>query len=286
MIFLWFSIFCSTAIYLIFKIRKNLKANLSGIIIVNYLFAFILGLATSNISNTIETIINARWLPIALLIGFLFVFMFFLIGLSTEKAGITVTSIATRMSMAVPIFFSMFLFDEAITFLKIVKIIITLVAVVLAIYHKPDKTLKLGYVLLPFILFIGSGSIDTLVKTAQHLYVPDNEIQYFSTLLFGTSFLTSFFLLLTRKTIDPLFSRNTLLLGMFLGMANFGSLFFFMKALNNSMLDSSIVFGINNLAIVCISLLIGYFLFKEKLSRVNWAGVSLSMFCIILLTRF
>lgn len=286
MIFLWLSIICSTGIYLIFKIRDKLKANLAGIIILNYFFAASLGLASSNFATFIETLKHANWLPIAAAIGLLFVIMFFLIAKSTEKAGMTFTSIATRMSMVFPIFFSLFLFNESITLGKIFKIILTFVAVILAIYHKPQKQIRTIYALLPFILFIGSGSVDTLVKIAQQLYVPDTEIRLFSSMLFATSFAASLILLVTHKTNQVLFSKNTLLMGLVLGSFNFGSLFFLMKALNNSGLDSSMVFGINNLAIVCLSLTIGFFIFKEKLSSNNWLGIALSLICILLLIKY
>lgn len=286
MIFLWISIFCSTGIYLLFKIRDRFQANLPGIIIVNYFVATILGFITSNNSNKIQTILNSNWLIIAIVIGFLFVVMFFLIGLSTQKAGMAVTSIATRMSMVFPIFFSLLLFDEIINLPKILKIVATLMAVILAIYRKPEKNIKLGYAILPIILFIGSGSVDTLVKTAQHIYIPDNETKLFSSALFGISLLASTFFYFTKKPGENLFTQKTLIIGLLLGLVNFGSLFFLIKALNNSGLDSSLVFGINNLAIVCISLLIGFKVFKEKLTRINWAGIILSIFCILLLINF
>lgn len=285
MIFLWLSIFCSTGIYLLFKIRNKLQINLAGIIIINYFFAALLGFITSKPLTVVETLKQANWLPIAMGIGLLFVFMFFLIGLSTEKAGLTFTSIATRMSMVLPIFFSLFLFDEIISAGKISKIILTLIAVILAIYHKPKNHLKTLYNFLPLILFVGSGSVDTLVKIAQQLFVPDDQIQVFSTILFATSFLASLFLLITHKPQKQLLRKSTIAIGALLGLFNFGSLFFLMKALNKSGLDSSLIFGINNLAIVCLSLLFGYFVFKENLSRLNWLGIILSIICILLLIQ-
>lgn len=283
MIFLWLCIFCSTLIYILFKIREKFQANLSGIILINYFIATILGFITSNNINKTKTILHSEWLAIAILIGVLFVIMFFLIGISTIKTGITVTSIATRMSMIIPIFFSMFLFDENISTLKIFKIILTLIAVILAIYNKADKNVKLTFAFFPIILFIGSGSVDTLVKFAQHKFVPNSEVSLFSSTLFGISFITSFFLLFIKNQKKELFSCATILIGSLLGIVNFGSLYFLIKSLNNSGLDSSLIFGINNLAIVCFSLLTGFFVFKEKLTRINWAGIFLSIICIILL---
>lgn len=286
MIHLWFSILSSTLIYVSFKIRPRINANLSGAIIVNYLTATLLGLATNTSRINIETVSSASWLPIAIIIGLLFVVMFFLIGTSSHKVGITVTSLATRMSMIIPIAFSLFLFDEVISLPKILKIILTLVAVVLAIYHKPEKNIKPIMAFLPLILFIGSGSVDTLVKTAQHLYIPENEVPIFSSSLFGISFLASLILLFTKKPGEQVFAKNTIPFGILLGAFNFGSLYFLINALNQSGIESSLIFGINNLSIVCISLITGRYLFKEKLTKLNWIGICLSLLCIVLLINF
>lgn len=286
MIHLWLSILCSTLIYLSFKIRPQINANLSGVIIINYLTATVLGILTNSNKLNVKHILEASWLPIAITIGLLFVIMFFLIGVSTNKAGITITSLATRMSMVFPILFSLFIFDEIVTVSKLIKILITLIAVVLAIYRKPERNIKTIYALLPFILFIGSGTVDTLVKTAQHLYIPQNDVPLFSSSLFGISFLTSLILLFTKKQGEQLFKRNTIILGLLLGSFNFGSLYFIINALNKSGMDSSLLFGINNLSIVCLSLIFGFFLFKEKLTKLNWAGIILSLICIVLLIQF
>lgn len=286
MIYLWLSILSSTGIYVLFKVRNQAKADLHGIILVNYFVAMLLGLINHNFNTFISVLQNATWLPIAGLIGFLFVVMFFLIGNSTLKAGMVVTTLATRMSMVFPIFFSMFFFDEQVSLVRLLKIALTLLAVILAIYQKPDKAIKRAAVFIPFILFVGSGSVDTLVKTAQHLFVPDNEIPIFSLVLFATSFVAALLALIVKKPQKTIFSRSSIQMGIGLGIANWGSLFFIMKALNYSRLDSSLVFGVNNLAIVSLSLILGYFVFSEKLSRVNIAGIILSVLSIILLIRY
>jgi drug/metabolite transporter (DMT)-like permease len=232
---------------------------------------------------SLVTIINAGWLPFAFLIGFLFVVMFYLIGISSKKAGIVFTAIATRMSMVFPIAVSLFFFDESITLVKILKICLTLLAVFLAVYKKPDRKIATLFVILPFILFVGSGSVDSLVKVAQHNFIPENEASLFSSVLFFVSFVFSFFLLLFEKKPISKIRLNTLIVGLLLGVVNFGSLFFIILALSKSGIDSSLVFGINNLSIVILSLVIGFLGFREKLSRVNWVGIVLSVISVILL---
>lgn len=284
MIFLWLSILSSSLIYVLFKIRKQLYINLTGIIILNYLFATIFGVLVFGFNNIITALKNSNWGWLALVIGVFFVLMFYLIGVSTQKNGIAMSTIATRMSMIIPISFSIFIFDEVLSISKLIKISIAIIAVLLAIYQPINKAKKIGLSLLPFILFLGSGSVDTLVKTAQHLYVPSNEVTFFSTVLFASSFLASLFLPILTTNTQVSFNSRTIIAGIVLGAANFGSLYFFMNALNHSRLDSSIVFGINNLAIVAISLTIGFLIFKEKLSTINKVGIILSLISIALLS--
>jgi drug/metabolite transporter (DMT)-like permease len=284
MIFLWISILCSTSIYLIFKIRNRFDASLPGLVMVNYLVAVILGLVLNPTPFNISDVLSASWLPIAALVGFLFVIMFLLIGWSSETAGMGITSIATRMSMVIPILFSMLLFGEMVTLSKVLKIVLTFLAVMLAIYHRPDRNLKPLIAFMPLILFIGSGSVDTLVKVAQHHFIPDNDLELFSSTLFAVSFISSLTLLFKRKNEQKLLGRGTIVLGILLGLVNFGSLYFLINALNRSGLDSSLVFGINNLSIVSLTLLIGNMFFREKLSKINWVGIILSIICIVLLT--
>ncbi|MBN2806276.1 MAG: hypothetical protein JXR22_06420 [Prolixibacteraceae bacterium] len=271
---------------MIFKLRNRVSASLPGMVMVNYLVAVILGLALNPSPFNISHVLNASWLPIAALIGFLFVVMFLLIGWSSETAGMGITSIATRMSMVIPILFSMFLFDELITLSKVLKIMLTFLAVLMAIYHRPAKNLKPLLAFMPFILFIGSGSVDTLVKVAQHHFIPETDLELFSSSLFAVSFISSLTLLLTKKKEQKIFNKSTIVLGTLLGLVNFGSLYFLISALNKAGLDSSLIFGINNLSIVSLTLLIGHLHFREKLSRVNWIGIVLSIICIVLLTSF
>jgi len=75
----------------------------------------------------------------------------------------------------------------------------------------------------------------------------------------------------------------TIVLGTLLGLANFGSLFFILQALNNSNLESSLVFALNNMMIVALSAIFGFFIFKERLNRINVAGIVLAILSLYIL---
>ena len=86
-------------------------------------------------------------------------------------------------------------------------------------------------------------------------------------------------LILSGKSIV---SNNTLqsksmFWGIIFGIPNFFSLVFFLKALNDPELSSSIVFPLVSMGVIVSSSIIGMILFKEKLSRNNWIGILLSI---------
>ena len=77
---------------------------------------------------------------------------------------------------------------------------------------------------------------------------------------------------------------KTVLGGIVLGIVNYFSLFYLIKALQYNGLESSTLFTINNVAIVMVSSLVGLLLFKESISNKNWIGIGLAVVSILLVT--
>jgi multidrug transporter EmrE-like cation transporter len=50
-------------------------------------------------------------------------------------------------------------------------------------------------------------------------------------------------------------------------------------------MDGSVVFGINNLGIIALSVIIGLIVFKEKFLKINWVGIIISLFAIYILSK-
>jgi len=74
--------------------------------------------------------------------------------------------------------------------------------------------------------------------------------------------------------------------GVALGVPNYFSIYFLLKALQHDSLNSASVFTINNVAIVMLSTLLGIIIFKERLSFKNWAGIGLAVISILLVALF
>lgn len=289
MTYLILCIFSSTGIFLVFKFIDQKQLPSFPVIIINYLVAAIMGFLINANQMQFSDLFTAGWIPVSILIGFLFIVMFFLVARSSNEAGISVTTVASKMSVVFPISFSMMIDpSDQLTLMKASAVFATLTGVMLTIYE-PGKSLQARKrTFLPLALFIGMGLVDSLVKFAQHSYVSDRETALFSAVLFTMAFLTGLVILPFRKAGVREFKINAVWWwGLLLGIVNFGSIYLMVSALNHvndhgSRIDSSIIYGANNIGIVSLSVLAGLVIFREKLRTVNWIGIAISAGAIVL----
>lgn len=264
-------------IYVIFRVAKNYDCKLSTLITYNYLAATLLGLVLFQPFQSVNLQDSINWLPFGIVLGILFILMFYLIGNSSQKAGITVTTLANKLSLVFPVLFSLIYFNEQISTIKYIGLGTAVIAVILTVYKKDVKKTNLIFIILPLLIFIGSGVVDSIVKYVQAVKISDNEVTLYTIVVFFVAFLCGTLISLIDRKSKLKFHPPTLLLGFLLGAANFGSLYFIIRALNKSNLDSSLVFALNNMSVVALTALLGTLLFKEKLNRINFAGIVLAI---------
>ena len=284
MIYLVLCIISSSLLMVIFKISGERKQDIFSVIVINYIVAALLGFSISNFPGRIT--FSQAWIPFAILIGILFILIFIVMAKSTNQSGIAITSVASKMSVIIPITFSIFWYDESITFLKAAGIIMALVSVFLTVYDPGKLKISGGRsMLLPVILFFGAGIIDSLIKYSQATYLQPGTTVLFSSVLFMMAGLAGIIYMPFRRVpLSSVFNRETLLFGLILGVINFGSLYGIIMALGSEVFDSSIIFGINNIGIVLLSVVLAMLIFREKLSLMNKAGILLSIVTIIILS--
>jgi len=289
--FLLLCILSSTGIFVIFKTISRLGIPAFPVIVINYLVATILGFIINTGDSAPASILDSQWLPISIIIGIMFILMFFLVAHSTRKAGLSVTTVASKMSVIFPIVFSLFIDpSDQLNLMKSAAVVIALIGVVLTVYKPDNGSPEKSIIFIPLLLFVGMGVVDSMVKLAQHQYVSDNETALFSAILFLNAFISGLLvMLLYRKDNRQFLKPKTWVWGVLLGAVNFGSIFFLVRALNYSSaagksMDSSVIFGANNISIVALSVLVGLAIFKEKLKLINWIGVVLSALALLLFT--
>jgi drug/metabolite transporter (DMT)-like permease len=135
------------------------------------------------------------------------------------------------------------------------------------------------------LLFIGNGINDTIMKYTEHHFIENsNELTLFLALIFLTSLIMGSIISTARFIQNKhLINFKTIIAGTILGLLNFGSTFYILKSMG--VYESAVVFPVANAGIVSLSALTGYILFREKLSRMNWAGILLAILAILLIAN-
>jgi len=284
--YLILSICCSTLIFIIFKSFNHFKVNTLHAIIVNYFTAATFGFFIYDAPIKATEIIKTDWFFGALGLGFLFIAIFNVMALTAQKNGLSVASVASKMSVVIPVVFGILVYNERLNTQKTLGILLALVSVYLAsIKAKSVKSFELKNLWLPIILFLGSGVIDTSIKYIETTYLAKNGIPVFSATIFLCAGIIGLFVLAYKQfKSKTLFSYKAIIGGIILGLVNYYSIYTILKALNNDVLESSAIFTINNVAIVMLSNILGLLLFKEKLTPKNWIGISIAIISIVLVT--
>lgn len=286
MIYLLLSICASTLIFIIFKFFSKFEINTLHAIIINYFVACCSGLIAYNGEVTFNKVSQSPWFLYALLLGILFIIVFNLMAKTTQLSGLAVVSVATKMSVVIPIVFGLIYYNEFFDFYKGIGIVTALIAVYLAsIKNKTGIKIQRKNLILPALVFLGSGVIDTSIKFLEDAYVSSEEIPLFSAVIFCAAACIGIVIIgiqVVRGTFK--FEFKNIIAGICLGIPNYYSIYFIVKALQSDIMDSSGIFTVNNVAIVLLSTVVGILLFKEKLILKNWIGILLAVISIFLVT--
>lgn len=284
MFYLLLSILFSTLLVVIFKLFDKYRIPTFQAIVFNYLTAAALGFSFTGLDISINELTHRYWFPNAVLIGILFIALFYVIALTAQQISVSVASVANKMSVVIPVGAAFYLYSDTATWSKIGGIILALLGVVLASVKKEESKFNLRAYFWPILLFVGSGFLDTYMKYTQHYYLSDADTIYFIPVLFSIAAFTGIIILFWQLALNPSkFQWKSFPAGIILGICNYASIYFLLKSLQIPNMESSVLFSLNNVGIVIASAFISHFVFKNYLSRNNWIGVVLSVIAIILI---
>lgn len=283
MLFILLSILSSTILVIHFKVFGKKNINVFQAIVVNYLVAFVFGFSFLDAWSQVPLIIEKDWFFQAFLTGFLFISIFYLIAICTQKAGITTTSVANKMSVLIPVLSAVILYNEQLSFFKIIGLFLCVIGLLLVSIKNDGQKLSIKQISLPILLFFSSGFLDSFLNhTQRSLSLNDKTILipsiFLFAFLFGLLWLLYLFIFQNQKL-----SKTSILGGISLGISNFFSLHFLILTLNHEWFSakSAVVFPLNNIGIVIASTLVSIFIFKEDLNRLNKIGIIVSVLAIL-----
>jgi drug/metabolite transporter (DMT)-like permease len=280
MIFLVFSIICSAAIFAVFKLFPRFHIHNLSAVVFNYFTAFTLGFSQYFLSSPSHDI-EFSFLPKAMMLGVLFITLFVMMVMSTQKNGAGTTSAVVKMSIVIPVISGIWLYKDAFSWVHAGGLTLALVSIYLLVSETKGTRSKWNVIL--FLLFIGSGILDTLLKYAETYWIKPNPVELFSAFIFLSAGILGFGYLIYSKNIKHLKWKDVAF-GVILGIPNYGSIYFLIKALETVSLPSARIFPINNIGIVLLSLAVGIAFFRERLSGIQWLGIIGSIISILLIS--
>lgn len=278
MLYLLTALFFSSCIFFTFKYFNKFGINILPAITVNYLTASALGYFSRWETATIGSIAHQPWFVMAAVTGATFILTFFVFAVSTQKVGVAMTVVSSKMSIVLSVAVGFLLLAEPNNTLKMAGIVAALVAFYLTNKGGGEAHIEKKYLYLPVMIFFGTGANDILMKLSGVFYADRDEIQ-FLTVTFFTAFVIGFLLLIVqlyRKSLK--ITWKDIAAGVLLSVFNWYSTYFFIKGL--FVLPISLFIPVFNAAMVFIAAVAGFFLFGEKLSAVNRIGIVLAVLAI------
>lgn len=278
MLFLILSILCSVTVGVLFKVARLYTISITQIVATNYVLALIL--CYFFFSPDLATVTaQAPWgiyIPLGILLPSIFLFL----AASIQHMGIVKTDAAQRLSLFIPILAAWLIFGEQFNTLKITAFLIAFPALLL-ILTKPSDNTENKWVY-PAVVLVGFGLIDILFK----------QIALYTNLPYTTSLFVVFSIamaiMLVVISVEIRYKKRKLkyqsiLFGALVGLFNFGNILFYLKAHQSFAENPSTVFAGMNMGVIIIGSLTGIFVFKEKLSKMNFTGLFLALIAIVLI---
>jgi drug/metabolite transporter (DMT)-like permease len=290
MIYLVIGIICNVLLFVILKGFGRFRVPALQGIVVNYFVAGGTAFLFMQEPVLLREFYQAPWFWLSILLGALFISIFFLISLTSKNIGISVASVANKMSMVIPVIAAFILYDDSAGTMKIAGLVLALLAVYFTVKPNKEELQKNGssgawLIILPLIVFIGSGIIDGLVNYATLTHLPSaSKISKFIGFTFFVSGTIGAIILCGGLLLKKMkFGMRSLAGGIVLGVPNYFSIYFVMLAIQETGLESSVIYPIVNMGVVLGSALAGVLLFREKLSKWNYAGIALSVLAIAMI---
>lgn len=276
-------------VVVLFKLFPKYKVDNLQALIFNYITAASLGL-TMYLNNggsiSIGNIINSNWILHSIVIGVLFIVVFNFYAFGTQKVGVAISTVANKMSMVFPTLVGLILYGESnFIVYKILGFVFALIGIYLTSTKNGKLSFDKKYLWVIIAIFVLQGIADVVFGDCSKLPGTAQDTELIFLVLFVFAAIVGV-IMMTGKSLGGgvKFEAKNILWGIAVGLPNYGTLYFMFKALQTSGLDQSEVYPIISMGAVFSSAIIGWLLFKEKLTSSNWIGILFAILGIAIIT--
>lgn len=291
MIYLVLAVCCSLSIGMIFKHAGRRQMDRLGLLTANYATACLMALVFAQaFSNRGALAADGLLVAIGILTGALFIAGFFALSLATEVAGMSMATGIWRVSVVIPFLASWLVWNEVPTVLQGAGLVVASASFFLIAHTDRGTAGSRGKrwsagatAAVLALLFVTGGTVDVLLKAFDEGYEAARMRPVFMTFAFGVAcIIGTLFVGRTAWRHGRFPSARTLSWGVLLGVVNYGSVAFILRAIRE--LPGPFVFPANNIALMVGAALLGVFAWGETPTRRNWAGLALAVLAFILLS--
>lgn len=281
MSYLVLAISASVLVSIFLKMARSRGIDVAQAILINYITAIILCIYLLKPSFDVSQIMaNGAFIFVAL--GVLLPSVFIIMAKAVQMVGIAKSDVAQRLALFLPILASFTIFGEDLTLAKGAGLILAFSSLI-ALTYKPvhhtdvkvsDTTdFKRAAAILGGV-WLGYGVIDILFKQMAKLgsAFPDTLLVSF-VLAFVLLFI---YLMMNRTKWQP----KSLASGVLLGALNFANILFYIKAHQVYKDDPTLVFAGMNIGVICLGVVVGLVIFREKISKINGLGILLGVLAV------
>lgn len=283
MYYLLLAVITSVLVVIVIKFFDKYNIDSFQAIGINYIICIIAGILSHKGRVDVLSMPSQPWFYFALLLGGGFILMFNVFAIATSKIGIALSSVSSKMSVVIPVYFGIILYNDSFDIFKVIGVVFAILAFYFIFKKEKNIPFRKLYFFLPLMLFMGNGFNDTMQTYCQRMFHMDNNmILSFMIVIYSSAFTLSLLIFTVRKLINNYsISLKNIIAGVVLGVFNFTTTFFFLKSVGA--FQSTFVFPVFNVSLVLMSTLIGVIFFREKLRFVNWAGIILAIAAILII---
>ncbi|MBQ2498506.1 MAG: DMT family transporter [Bacteroidales bacterium] len=281
MIYLILAILFSTGVFVAMRLFERFGLDNHQALMWNYVFATGTGFVVCEKFDTLPQLVAEPWFGLSVLTGFWFIFTYLLMTASTQRSGVTVTSLSSKISVVLPILAGVIFFSEPLSYMTAIGIVLALVALFLVVGGKKDSGDVNKNWLLPILIFFGTGTGDILMKITEQQHTGGDmgfmiAFIYFVALVFGIIIVVSDIIRGKSK-----WQWKNAIGGIMLGVINYFSTYCVYNAMRY--FTNVVLFPIYNIGVVSLTAVIGWLAFKEKLTWKNYLGLAIAIIAVILI---
>lgn len=284
-IYLVINVVLATTIFLLFKWFRIKEIDSRKAIFLNYCTVAVLGMV--NLEGSTGLLTDLPAVISTMITGLLFITVFNIMALTSQQSGITIASIASKMSVIIPVIAGIILYRESAGILKITGIMLAIAAIIRVSWRGKDGGTAgqdLRILILPGLLFIGSGVVDSMIKYMQHAYLSTHTLNSLLTLCSMFAGIAGLLSLLFTKGISGIrMNGKVVFYGVLLGIVNYGALYSLLKVLDDKTIESGVAFSMINVSVVSLSAILARTVFNERLSSGQLSGLVIALAAILIL---